>query len=70
MFNNAGKGNVSIHFNLCDFTKRTCPDGFADFANVINENNTCSHMSSNKLSDVVVALIDVEDPELGLSLTF
>ncbi len=42
----------------------------ADFANMVNENNTCSHMSSQSLSDVVVALIDTENPELGLTLKF
>lgn len=42
----------------------------ADFANMINENNTCSHMSSQSLSDVAVNLIDTENPELGLTLKF
>jgi hypothetical protein len=67
---NNGKGNVSINFNICEYAQRTCPDGYADFANVINENNTCSHMSSASMSEIDVDLIDEEQPELGLVLTF
>lgn len=33
---NAGHGNVSINFNICDYAFRTCPDDIADFANMIN----------------------------------
>lgn len=43
---NNGKGNVTIDFNICDYAYRRCPDNTLDFANIINENNTCNHMSS------------------------
>jgi hypothetical protein len=56
-FNN-GKGEVSVDFNICSFSKRKCPDEMPDFANIINENNTCSHLSDNSLSNVGVSLID------------
>jgi hypothetical protein len=69
-YNNAGKGNVSLAFNLCEYANHTCPDGMADFANIVNENNTCSHIGGKALSDVGVALIEEENPELGLILTF
>lgn len=67
---NNGKGNVSINFNICDYTHRTCPDGYADYANMINENNTCNHLSSATLSEVTVSLIDEEVPDLGLKLLY
>jgi hypothetical protein len=67
---NNGKGNVTIDFNICDYSYRKCPDESSDFANVINENNTCSHMSSGSLSDVGVSLIDTDKPDLGLRLNF
>jgi hypothetical protein len=61
---------VTVNFNLCEYAFRTCPDGFADFANLINENNTCNHLSSQALSEVGVSLIDEEQPQLGLKLAF
>ena len=67
---NNGKGNVTIEFNICDYSYRKCPDNFLDFANVINENNTCNHMSSQYLTDVGVGLIDEDRPDLGLRLNF
>jgi hypothetical protein len=67
---NNGKGNVTIDFNICDYAYRQCPDTLNDFANVINENNTCSHLSSSNLADVGVSLIDDDKPDLGLKLNF
>ncbi|CDW71763.1 UNKNOWN [Stylonychia lemnae] len=67
---NNGKGNITIDFNICDYSFRKCPDEASDFANIINENNTCSHMSSGSLSDVGVSLIDNDKPDLGLRLNF
>ena len=61
-------GNVSINFNLCAYTFRTCPDGFVDYANIVNENNTCAHLTDTKISNIGVKLIDEEYPELGLIL--
>jgi len=56
---NNGNGNVSIDFNICDYTYRQCPDKGNTFVNIINENNTCTHLSSNDISDVKV---DLQDP--------
>jgi hypothetical protein len=67
---NNGRGNVSIAFNLCDFAQRTCSDQYADFVNVVNENMTCNHASSQSLSEVGVSLIDDERPDLGLKLLY
>ena len=67
---NNGNGNVTIDFNICDYSFRKCPDNAPDFANVINENNTCNHLSSQYLSDVKVDMIDSEQPDLGLTLLF
>ena len=69
MYHN-GNGNVTIDFNICESAFRTCPDNYADFANIVNENNTCSHMSSASLGDVLVTMIDSDYPELGLILNF
>lgn len=55
---NTGKGNTTINFNICEPTFRTCPDDALDYGNVINENNTCNHLSSDSLHDVKVSLID------------
>ena len=70
MVYNNGNGNVSIDFNLCEYNYRKCPDEDNDYANIINENNTCDHMSSDDLSQVGVSLIDTENPEAGLLLEF
>ena len=67
---NNGKGDISINFNLCEYNYRTCPDNVQDFVNVINENNTCNHMSSGSLHDVNVSLIDANKPDLGLRLLY
>lgn len=67
---NNGNGNVTIDFNICDETKRKCPDGAKDYANIINENNTCNHMSTKSISDIDVQLIDTAVPDLGLQLYF
>jgi hypothetical protein len=40
----------------------------ADYANIVNENNTCAHLTGVGLSETVVRLIDEEQPELGLVL--
>ena len=63
-------GEVTINFNICEFAYRQCPDSVADYANVINENNTCNHMSGNELSQVDIALIDADKPSLGLQLQY
>ena len=38
-------GTNTIEFNLCEQTSRTCNDEHPDYANLINANNTCYHMS-------------------------
>lgn len=70
VYYNNGKGNVSINFNICEYTFRKCPDGALDFANEINQNNTCDHLSSSSLHDVGVSLIDENKGDLGLRLFF
>lgn len=41
-----GSKNESIYFNICEPTKTTCPDAeVVSYANLVNENNTCLHMS-------------------------
>ena len=41
-----------------------------DYANVINENNTCNHMSGYDLDQVDVTLIDADKPDLGVQLQY
>lgn len=67
---NDGQGEVSINFNICEYNARQCPDGQQDYANSINSNNTCNHLSSSDISDVQVELIDIWRPDLGLELTY
>ena len=41
-----GSKNESIFFNICEPTKTTCPDAeVVSYANMVNENNTCLHLS-------------------------
>jgi|LauGreDrversion4_2_1035121.scaffolds.fasta_scaffold327901_1 hypothetical protein len=61
---------MSIDFNICAHTFRTCPDGGADFANLVNMNNTCLHLSNAVLADTGVELISSSEPDLGLILTY
>lgn len=61
---------MTIDFNLCEYTFRSCPDEVKDFVNIVNENNTCNHMSSDSLHDVNVSLIDTNKPDLGLRLLY
>jgi hypothetical protein len=67
---NNGKGNVTIEFNICDHTLKSCPDGGEDYAHITNQNNTCDHMSTKSISDIDVQLIQRQVPELGLTLTY
>ena len=66
---NNGYGIETIDFNICGYTARTCLDGVQDYANRINHNNTCSHMSDDDISDITVSLIDLDKPWMGLVLT-
>jgi hypothetical protein len=44
--------NISINFNICSFTTNRCPDkDRLSFANLVNENNTCSHLSGDKITN-------------------
>lgn len=61
-----GLGNVTIDFNICEKSFRQCPDGVSDYANIVNENHTCNHISAPTLSEVGVSLIDFNKPDLGL----
>ena len=67
---NDGFGTVTIDFNICAYTTRTCSDSVDDYANEVNENNTCSHMSSTSISDVAVSLIDSDTPDTGIYLEY
>lgn len=65
-----GTANVTLDFNICAFTFRDCDPTVRDFANIVDENKKCRHMSSNNLQDVGVSLIDDSTPEKGLILDY
>jgi len=67
---NKGKGDNTINFNICNQAFRTCNDAVPDFANMINQNNTCNHLSSGSISNIKVSLINDNKPEKGVSLYF
>jgi len=46
----SGTGESSIDFNICGNNFRKCPDNVNDFANSVNENNTCNHLSAGDIS--------------------
>lgn len=63
--------NFTIYFNLCEPTNHKCPDkNTQDFANSVNENNTCSHLSGGSTSDQTVSLQDQRYPEYGVNMQF
>lgn len=65
-----GLGTVYIDYNICDYTMSTCSDSGKDYANLVNENNTCYHISTSSINDVAITFIDEEVPSLGVSLTY
>jgi hypothetical protein len=75
-----GNETVLINFNICEETISGCENGEStedDFANLefstqhgpIKEKE-CRHISSAELSEVGVDLIEEDEPEEGLVLTF
>lgn len=66
-----GTKNESIYFNICEPTKTTCPDAeVVSYANMVNENNTCLHMSGQNAYNQEVYPIDEQHPEYGVRMTF
>jgi hypothetical protein len=67
---NNGNGDVVIDFNICEFSFNTCPDLVNDFANEVNENGTCHHLSSDSLSNPVSTFISEDMPNMGMNLVY
>lgn len=66
-------GTNSIEFNLCGPAARQCPDLKDDYANFINANNTCNHLSrivGEGERPGTVKLISEVNPELGLKMVY
>jgi hypothetical protein len=68
-------GENTIQFNLCEPTVRKCPDMMGDFANIINANNTCNHLSHILDDDETtvpfdLSLIEESHPDLGLIMRY
>jgi len=52
-----GSEKASISFNVCDYAKRTHPDGKRDYANLLlgdAANGSYKHLSSSNIEDVKV----------------
>lgn len=67
---NNGNGDVVIDFNICEYSFHTCSDGVQDFANEVNENGTCHHLSSSSLNNPVSTFISEDSPKLGMNLIY
>jgi len=62
-------GDYTVWFNLCRVTEHKCQDkNSIDYANSINQNNTCTHLSGAKESDQLVFLQDPGIPEYGVNV--
>ena len=66
----SGSETDSVHFNICAYTFRECNDQMRDFANKVNSNNTCNHLSSDSVSKAQVALADAKKPDKGVTITY
>ena len=65
-----GDEDVTIYFNICEYTINKCSDDASDYANQINSNNTCEHLSSDSINEQTVALLDSEFPDKGVALSY
>mmetsp|Transcript_4438 Transcript_4438/g.7558 ORF Transcript_4438/g.7558 Transcript_4438/m.7558 type:complete len:311 (+) Transcript_4438:493-1425(+) len=63
--------NYSVAFNICEHSQRRCSDKQTlDFANSVNENGTCQHLSGSDLAHQQVSLQDQSYPEYGVVMKF
>ena len=61
--------DFTVWFNFCKITEHKCQDrNSSDYANSINQNNTCSHLSGAAESDQLVFLQDKNIPEYGVNV--
>lgn len=72
---NDNDGYNSISFNLCDKNARQCSDRAYDYANIINTNNTCSHMTpilnkKEKNKPGSYSMVNEKYPTEGIQLTY
>lgn len=63
-----------MEFNLCEETAARCPDLWPDYANLINGNNTCNHLSrvviDGEQKPGVMSLISDANPGLGVIMSY
>ena len=66
-------GTNTIEFNFCGSTNRLCPDWKEDYANIIDANNTCNHLSKlpeDSSTPGRVDLISNALPEFGVNMIY
>jgi hypothetical protein len=63
----------SLNWNICEKTARRCLDSKDDYANVVNENNTCNHVSETTEENKQPGffhMIDEQDAIKGVRLQY
>ena len=61
--------NYTLFFNVCAYTQHRCSDvKTMDYANSVNNNQTCEHLSGSQPSDLKATLQDENHPEYGVNL--
>ena len=68
------EGVNKIEFNLCGPTAHPCSDLREDYANMVNYNNTCNHLSKvveeGEQKPGVMSLISDRNPSLGIIMSY
>lgn len=63
------KQNYTLFFNICEYTQHKCSDAkTSDFANSVNNNQTCNHLSGTDKTEQKAKLLNNDYPEYGVNL--
>jgi len=61
--------NYTLFFNVCEYTTHRCSDvKTLDYANSVNNNQTCEHLSGSGATDLKASLQNENHPEYGVNL--
>lgn len=61
--------NYTLFFNVCEYTQHRCSDAKTmDYANSVNNNQTCNHLSGSDNVEARTSLISKDYPEYGVNM--
>jgi hypothetical protein len=61
--------NYTLFFNICEYTQHRCSDAKTmDYANSVNNNQTCNHLSGSDNVEARTSLISKDSPEYGVNM--